>query len=596
MSDANLVDLTPNLGVGWLKQLVGTHATVGYYVHRGRVYLQGRLINARSADTGAPAPTTTLLSGLPIAIRPAADVAVTFVADLNITADPATPGVNPPITFAATITTGGDVVLGSLPAYIIDTPDPTVYKHYDFGTGGFLPDFTTAVRVGIIIANVSWEIDAETDDGYATESLGPYLATSHFVDSDSTIGLHSTRVHLGGHVAASRINPYELSPGVPVPYRNGLNPDGVGYEQNWTTAIGPGGWVVGIEIDSDGSMWAITDENADDAAGSAWYQPGSWADSNNPMPGVTTHTPFGGGIGQDRRVSLAPPHPPGTSFPAPASWDFGSHFGPCGLDILSNPIYCPSLGDSGSVMLTIADVLAMLYPEPDWFMIAVNPDLGSDDRIYKGVSACDVSGTGCGPYVAAGNWGFTSDAAFSFVDAFGNPAHTSVTDTSAAVDVTAFEFDGRPGGWVKRPSGGYARAPSHLETSLLWQPGEINTFTMSIDAQTNRCDYFGIDVVIYPFWERRHNNLFPSDVLDLSSSGWQALLLGVAPGAIVALPGATGIRHRRGRIVGRDVWTPGTLTTGSTIPGGGSPNTTNVLTAKTGNPTAGAGEKGIIHT
>src|SRR5205807_2585068 len=66
------------------------------------------------------------------------------------------------------------------------------------------PRYTSPLSFGLIIANSRWPLVAiPPPDVYAPQSLAAFLGPD-FEDIDSTISVHATRLHLGGHVRAKR--------------------------------------------------------------------------------------------------------------------------------------------------------------------------------------------------------------------------------------------------------------------------------------------------------------------------------------------------------------------------------------------------------
>jgi hypothetical protein len=568
----------------------------GYYIHAGRVYLQGA-INNNDGYPVVPITSTTILTGLPPAIRPTSDQPVVLFVDVFGSNDTITPGVHQPLTpLAATVTTSGELRLDVMPPYLnVPPPDPP-YRHIDATTGLMIPDFTGGIIYTIALGNASWLLHHEVDS-YPTKSFDPYLAFYAFDDIDSTIDVHGTRVHLGGRVRVTQERPFSLSlyGHLPEEFLAGITPDDsffsytiahdsdgvpyvlkiygeeklIGIEQDsvstpWPAppAWGVNGWgdirTTGYWVPSGLYDWeGLADTGPESSEGLRW------------TPGAMRGQRMGGGAldGNGDVFAL------GVSREA-VSWDHGAYWVSAHAPNMGGFHYdttCPQAGPSGHVTASISDLLEDFYPLPDWFAVYVifetswqNYTTGQGDDFTPWMFAtCGVFGTDS--HAAP----VSADADCILVNALdGTDTPTGQSlgggDLPLSNPLAPTPFAGtwpnhgyafgsqgdggssRQEGMLARPgrASAYPYDPNRLSTALLWKPDEINDLTLRLDGETN-AGTVGITLQVLPFWEQRRHWLKVGDVLDLTGAGWQSPS---APGQIFPGPVDAGVVRLRSKI------------------------------------------------
>ena len=173
----NLIYLSSEISDGWQGDY-----DVGYTIHGGAVYPQGAVMTP-----GAPPGSghlsgpvgSAFFTGLPVAMRPAADTAVTLYQCWSDSIPTSGDDVFP-TSIATTVHTDGTWTFDSLPG--------------DIAAGTLDGGFT--------LSGCSWPAVAGGTDTIPWISFAPYVNLSDFVDIDSMIALHNNRVHLKGTVQA----------------------------------------------------------------------------------------------------------------------------------------------------------------------------------------------------------------------------------------------------------------------------------------------------------------------------------------------------------------------------------------------------------
>lgn len=182
VSEQELQPLTPYYDSGWEYS-----TNIGYYIHRGRVYVQGS-VDGGTYASGGQMGSGTLLTGLPSDLCPPAATPVKLLIDPNNSTEDYAPDSNLHVGpfIDATVNPGGDVTFdGGNPVY----SDPSSGLSLAFA--------------------FSWPLAIAVPDTYTPDSAAPYVGTAAnlgvsgediYADIDATILPHDARLHLGGHV------------------------------------------------------------------------------------------------------------------------------------------------------------------------------------------------------------------------------------------------------------------------------------------------------------------------------------------------------------------------------------------------------------
>jgi hypothetical protein len=474
--DVNLTSLMDKIASGWVQP--DSAALVGYYVHKGRVYLQGSIL-------ATPTANQTVLTGLPSSIRPSSPSAVTV--GILTTELPDLGDRQLPMQYSVTVHTDGTVALTDpIPDYVGLAPP-------DYHWGGLgsptVPNYPYPLGLELELGQISWDL-TPTDDTYSEISLEPYLG-SDFENIDAKISRHCTRVHLSGKIKALRngagdgqLDPFLLR-GIPAEYEIDKFDLAPANRRGYTAATTADGKIFPIDVWASGSPYFANATLETDQGPTTPTLPTGW----RMWIGPTYGQPFNGlmGFDQSNRLYVAPDIPgqnPKTI-----------------LENESSSLY------TGIGYINVADVLAFFqspdpsfWTPPDW--IAVHATIV--------VSHVDASPA----------WPLPTPTIIPTVssqllnDSDGLPA---IINPAGAESVLK--------GWVCKPSAEYSGDPTNQASVALWKPGEINRIDFAAGYTSVAGDQFSnrnwsawLNVVI--FYETRKFYLKFDDVLDLTGAGW----------------------------------------------------------------------------
>jgi hypothetical protein len=511
-----------HLGSGWHSQ-----GDFGFYVHRNAYYLQGEIYNDATA-------TRTLLTGLR---APAAPAHVTLHADVVSVRDVATPGITVPMTFAATVGVDGSLALDALPPYVNAAPGPPyTHEHYSFPSWTVQPDFDAFVYT-IVLGDVPWPVGPALPDSPAFSSLAPYLDTSQFVDIDSEYAVSDSRAMLRGRVRAVIDAPSALSESLPAGMRTALSP----IRDSYAVARAPSGPAI-IDLETP---FAFVEEAIDNRPSQGTYLPSgifgaSFAglrDLAHDRVQVTTPSiqpfydvPVLSGFGPQAGIMLV----------KYASWDNGVYY--C-TDGVGGSTACNQQGPCGLVTIDVADLLAALYPQPQWFALWGYPNaFGSDDtgtyaQPYRiGCGSPGFFGPTCGPEGYGAELNLYADVS-SEIHADGasyrSPTHHQAAPVTWTTGASDYSFtDPWGSGYFDSYSNAYAFAhpadsveytgdPLNPNCMFLWRPGEINSVTFEMTGLSH-VGSVEFALILQPYYEYAEHGLRAGDVLTLDGAGWQA--------------------------------------------------------------------------
>jgi hypothetical protein len=545
--DRALQALDPSqVGTGW-----ALRGDAGFYIHRNRLYLQGQIYT----DGSAP-PGTTLLTGL---TAPAGGAtSVTLYCDPSYVHDVATPGITVPISMTATITTGGELVLDSLPPYA-DTAPGAPYQHVEYHSGWATYADFDVFSYTLVLGDVSWMIGSALPDSPTWQPLGTYIG-GDFTDIDSEYAVSDARVMVRGHVRASVDGPFQMNvfSGFPADAGTGLNAS----KDSWARATGPGGAVI-LDLQGSGRAFVGAMEDIDQRPAQSSFNPGAYTSAFGEMFAGLRNLAA-------TRMTSAVENPNLSGSPWPVShavaitgkvdWNYGTYT--CGSTA------CPMPGPGGSFTLHVADLLAAFYPEPDWFMLIASGNwLGlSGSNTFANVATNGCSGSSCGPNYYDGNLTLATDASAVFFSnqagagySLGAYAVSPMGWTTGAADWTFKDPWGHGSGdqftsmyAICRARGGipaaseYAGDASNPNDVLLWRPGEINTLTFSMGGHSNN-GHLEMTLALVPFYSYAEHGLRAGDILTLDGAGWQAAY--TTPPPVVIPPSTIAAGEVRGGIV-----------------------------------------------
>lgn len=472
----------------------GFEDALGYYVHDGFVYLDGRIFSW----AGSPAVTGQIFAGLPAAIRPAADRAVTLIADYSGTDWTQDLAVQLPLSYAATMHPDGTFTLNDpVPPQLNTTPSAGTYWYIDGGSVHHAR-YSAPLTLTLTLGGARWRLQTVIDSVVGT-SLAGYLGAD-FTDIDATYAPHNERVHLGGRVSVTSDGATELLTSVPADAQAGLGST----DFHDTVVQGPDR-PYGLTVYGPGFCGLLEDSSIKAAS--------------DPPP-LSWSCPPGNPLGHD--------YVDGTHFTIPAGFGgIPTGFYP-GMQIFADHIdhglyscpgaTCRTPGGVPTYTFDIDALVAMCDPVPPWFFLQLTYSVNL--RAFANDGTCTIGGD-CGPDVPVGLSAAISASAplggLKLPD--GSPAATGGSDASGWVAPGTPLYTGPTSlGFL---GGSY---PSN-QPQLVWKHGQITgSFTITPTAQVNVADVTSI-LQIYPLYEMRQAGLHAGDVLRLDGAGW----VGVTP-------------------------------------------------------------------
>lgn len=508
--------LVPNL-VNW----AGGNLPPAYYVHLGKVYISGGILNPRGGGIGwegEPSVTQTIMTGMPVAIRPAVDTKVYLPIDPTATTDACNPALNLPTVWPSTVHPDGTWTLDEPIPASLNAPPPAGTWYYELGfkeppegiEAGIevLPQYTEPFSVELGLGNAQWTVVSEPDIPILA-SLAAFLGVD-WTNAASEYAVHSNRVHLKGAVVANKDEPEEVIEGpMPPGTTTGLPKATLA---DYTTAELAGALIL-LRV-STLDLKLLQDS------------PIVPAGDTPPLVYVPTLSPRtllgdgeGAGVAKQRRTLYE--WAPVGSCPQEI-WDPIPPPGRCRL-IVEKECEIP-FHHAHHVTLDVATVFAMCLPAPDWFLIGLEASLGANAPAVPEGCEKDVvhgCGTGC------------SEAGVLTPDWETVTAPTVYGPEGEELPVTGAGGSRFLGGYLQPPASLYKGDP-HIGApglgALLWHPGQLGVF--SVGGQSTGAAHVELDatLTIQPFWEKRQVGAHSGDTLDLKRTGWEALVSTVNPG------------------------------------------------------------------
>lgn len=514
----------------------------GYYLHKGRGYLQGVLYNPR---TTAPL-STTCLTRLPKLIRPASVVAVTLIQAFGVGADPATPGIVEPEELGAHIFPNGTMVLDSIPPFADSVPGK--------GWEAFAPDLQEPLQYEWLLGNVSWPVGAAVADTPPIWLPLSAFVGPDFTDVDAEYAIHDSRLHLRGHVTANFDNARQMTQG--------------GYPDGATPALAEGSF--------DFTDLHVAGKRRSAILGTF----GIFIDGQTLKGDLLASRPRFQGSSPD---ALAMPE----NGPGYEGWEVGEPVAGFGLRAYPDlscfhpekpfgkghggTVFWPSVGPpiADEIDIDINAALSNWVPTPEWFKVS----LVLEFRARAGVSACPLAGEYAKPDIFTFELVGGEDLAADWM-----PWGLAYTPPDAGVYAWVGRYPGEPGPadwgagdyigtWDGEHGEGFGRqfTPAFKETffhrvegpilrgggglegqehgeigeqdpNTLWRPGELNSAGRFIFSGFVNEQEFRWTLTLTPYWLKRKDYLKAGDSVDLTGSGYP-----LGGGSIEIGPGARGI-------------------------------------------------------
>lgn len=502
-----------------------TDATLGYYIHKGTVYLTG----AVQPNLSATGSFRAIYSGLPEAIWPAAGQHLTLplIRDgMPLINDP---GLSVPTQLAATVNPDGTLTLDAeLPTFFVTAPSSSTYWYYKVDSNitspTVEPRYPQPIQCQMVLGNASWPIGAAPDT-FTPASLAAYL-DAEVSDSGSGFFVHQERNHLAGGVTVNTIkqDTSSATPTDPVIVTDSLSAD--------MTPGGDGGFAI-TTVHRDGELW-VAEVNGGQVN---LPQPFNWG---TPPSG---HSPW--------LVNSNPAAPPGD--PAydtdPYNRNYVGFTSGLGVGLVDgglSGVYSVPDGTNLDLHATfdVDALLAMVAPTPDWFALTLfltynltHVDVGGFISAFSTVGAINVTG----PVTAVAH--MASDVQRGFIaPSTGSYSGSAFTPPWTGMGPWPFAGGGS-GGWTT------------VDPSWLWKTSDWPGGTIDVHPYVPAGDYFYYADIQYcgmgiiPFWEMPSAGFVASgENIDLTGTGWEGVTGGaLTPSIIHAGPASSGL------LKGRDV-------------------------------------------
>jgi hypothetical protein len=527
-----MIALAPYLHTGW-KDEPGNN--VYAYQHKGYVYLTGEIYSV------APSATTTILTLLPPAYRPAKDTSLTFPIQPNGTTDACNTALEIAEHFNATMKADGTLVLTTPVPASVNAPPPEAewYSETPEGEGWKKePQYTQPFRLALVLGNARWLLVEEEDaPGYA--AMGGFLLPA-FADVDSEYAVHGTRLHLAGHVTATADNVNELTNTLPentcpaTPRGSDATTLHVGGVLRAGEALGhePGHKEpTAVIVDVDPDIKPVTQTpplkwfNRMRRGTGPVHQRGT-VSKEDIFTGATITCAVDGNAKAEGSPPVIVCHEP-TGFEE-CLLPYGEAF--------------DGTSAGFGISLALAGLLGTCLPQPDWCAIVIWV-YGSGIEFGQGLLNHEPEAPS--PY--CDNF---HKCPLGCNDKLGPQTVTAVSLPTAYNEKGELKSPGEEPsitGFLKPPEALY-KGPTYLSggenpniaTSLLWTPAQVAA--ASIEGSWNSVGYHSVlahaQATIVPYYQRRQIGVHSGDTIDLTRTGWPLGLgeQGVGPGARATIP------------------------------------------------------------